>query len=260
MKVTYKNPGFRHSIDSILLFETDGANSFWSDPLFSFFPQLQREALSGKNPDEQARYLTDTLSAVYEEIKPELDLKTERYNEHFLAYEGQINDAFSEAFDLDARKIFNDLSGYICLNPVSPRFLREKYFDIFYLNSERGALGVSLHEMVHFIWFYVWNRLFGDSYDEYETPSLKWILSEMVVESIMADRRLSSINPYFPREHGGCVYRYFQDMEIDGKNILETMDIFYKDRKMTDFMQTAYEYCRKHEAAIRAHIAESEKK
>ncbi len=31
--------------------------------------------------------------------------------------------------------------------------------------------------------------------------------SEMVVESIMRDRRLSSINPYFPRENGGCKIR-----------------------------------------------------
>ncbi|MFR5786273.1 MAG: hypothetical protein ACLUHE_03445 [Christensenellales bacterium] len=48
-----------------------------------------------------------------------------------------------------------------------------------------------------------------DNYDEYERPSLKWILSEMVVESVMRDERLSSINPYFPRENGGCVYPYF---------------------------------------------------
>ena len=258
MKVTYTNPGFRHSIDSILLFETDGTRPYWSDALFDFYPKLSRDAVAGQKPDEQVRYLTDTLSEVYREISPELDIKVNQYNEHFMKYESQINDALSEAFDLDTRGIFNDLTGYICMNPVCPRFLRERYFDVFYLNSERGALGLSLHEIIHFIWFDVWNRLFGDSYDEYEMPSLKWILSEMVVESIMADRRLSSINPYFPREHGGCVYGYFQNMEIDGMNILDTMESFYKHRKITEFMRISYEYCREHEAAIRAHIAEAE--
>ena len=39
----------------------------------------------------------------------------------------------------------------------------------------------------------------------------------MAVEPVMRDERLSSINPYFPREEGGCVYPYFYDMVLDGK-------------------------------------------
>lgn len=66
--------------------------------------------------------------------------------------------------------------------------------------------------------------MFGDNDDEYERPSLKWILSEMVVESVMKDERLSSINPYFPRENGGCICPYFFDMMVDGKLILDTLD------------------------------------
>jgi len=98
------------------------------------------------------------------------------------------------------------------MSPIAPRYLQERYFDVFYLNSEKGAIGSSIHEIIHFVWFYVWNQVFGDSYEEYERPSLKWILSEMAVESIMKDPRLSSINPYFPREEGGCIYPYFFDL------------------------------------------------
>lgn len=38
---------------------------------------------------------------------------------------------------------------------------------------------------------------------------------------------LGSINPYFPRENGGCIYPYFFD--IDGKRILDTLDVIYED-------------------------------
>ena len=117
---------------------------------------------------------------------------------------------------------------------------------------------MSLHEIIHYLWFDVWNRLFHDSYDEYETPSLKWILSEMVVESIMADERLSSINPYFPREHGGCVYGYFQDMVICGRPVLDTLDQLYKENRITDFMKKAYAFCQENETAVRSHIAQAE--
>ena len=164
----------------------------------------------------------------------------------------------SEAFDLDASSIFNDLTSNVTLNPICPRFLKERYFDVFYMNSEKGALGLSLHEVIHYFWFYVWNRLFGDSYDEYERPSLKWILSEMVVESVMKDERLSSINPYFPRKNGGCIYPYFFDMMVDSKPILDTLDAMYKSQSIEDFMRNSYAYCKKHEAAIREHIQRSE--
>ena len=100
--------------------------------------------------------------------------------------------------------------------------------------------------------------LFGDDYDEYERPSLKWILSEMVVESIMKDERLSSINPYFPRENGGCVYPYFFDMTVGGEPILDTLDAMYRSRNIEDFMLNSYAYCQEHEAEIREHILKAE--
>lgn len=144
------------------------------------------------------------------------------------------------------------------MNPIAPRFLTQRRFDIFYLNSERGAVGTAIHELIHFVWFHVWNGLFGDSYDEYERPSLKWILSEMVVEPIMRDPRLSSINPYFPREQGGCVYPYFFDMEAGGAPILDTLDRMYRAQSVQAFMKSSCACCLEHEAEIRAHIQKSE--
>ena len=100
--------------------------------------------------------------------------------------------------------------------------------------------------------------MFGDIYNEYERPSLKWILSEMVVESVRRDERLSSINPYFPRENGGCVYPYFFDMMVDGKPILDTLDAMYRSQNIEDFMRISYVYCQEHESEIREHILKSE--
>ena len=87
---------------------------------------------------------------------------------------------------------------------------------------------------------------------------MKWILSEMIVESVMKDERLSSINPYFSREHGGCIYPYFFDMVVDGKLILDTLDSMYGSQSIEDFMRNSYTYCLEHEAEIRAHIEKSE--
>lgn len=260
MNLTFRNPGYDHSIDSILLFQTDDQTPYWSDALLYFYPQIDKVELAKRDLAGRRQYISDTLSDLYhKELKQEIDQKAIAYNAHFAKHKDQIEDALSEAFDLDTRARFNDLAGNITLNPVGPRFLKERYFDVFYKNSERGALGMSLHEIIHFLWFDVWHRHFGDSYNEYETPSLKWILSEMVVESIMRDERLSAINPYFPRENGGCVYGYFQDMIIDGKPVLETLDALYRRHRMTDFMEVSYAYCERFEKEIRHHICEAEK-
>ena len=259
MKVTYRNPGFEHSIDSILLFQTDDTTPYWSDALFYFYPQVSPEKMKKLRLNEKKEYMKRELKTVWDGLEDELNSKVNLYNMHFAKYHDQIEDALTDAFELDTRTIFNDLVGNISLNPVCPRFLKERYFDVFYKNSERGCLGMSIHEVIHYIWFYVWNNHFGDSYSEYDTPSLKWILSEMVVESIMDDERLASVNPYYPREHGGCVYRYFQDMNIQGKPILDTLRELYKTNHITDYMEASYRYCIENEEAIRSHIEEAEK-
>lgn len=258
MRITYKNPGFEHSIDSILLFQTDDTTPYWSDTLLYFYPQIDKDELCNRTYDKKRDYLLYALSNTYRELETELDNKVILYNERWAKYSNQIEDAFSDAFEIDTRTIFNDITGNITLNPVGPRFLKDHYFDIFYKNSERGAIGISIHEMIHFVWFHVWNKTFQDSNDEYDTPHLKWILSEMVVESIMRDERLSSINPYFPRENGGCVYGYFQDMIIKDKYILDTLEDIYQKNNMIDFMRKSYEYCLENEEAIRRHIAKAE--
>ena len=258
MNITYKDPGYAHSIESILLFLTGDEAPFWSDPILYFYPQIDKLALAGRNPSDKKQYLYDAFGGIYENLKAELDNKVTCYNTHFQTNKGQIEDALSDAFDLDARSIFNDLTGNVTMNPICPRFLKERYFDIFYKSSQQGALGLSLHEVIHYFWFHVWNGHFGDHYDEYESPSLKWILSEMVVEAIMGDKRLSSLNPYFPRENGGCVYPYFQNMLVDGAPVLETINRLYQDNKITDFMEISYVYCAKHENSIRQHIEMAE--
>ena len=179
------------------------------------------------------------------------------YSQYWDVCRSQISAALSDAFSVDCSRLFNDLQCNVTMNPIEPRFLREHRFDIFYLNSERGAIGESIHEIIHFMWFYVWNRLFGDDYDAYERPSLKWILSEMVVESIMKDERLRSINPYFPRENGGCIYPCFFDMKVDGVLILDTLDAMYQSQSIEDFMRSSFAYCKEHETEIREHMIQS---
>lgn len=258
MEVTFVNPGVDYMIDGIMAFQTEEESAFWSEPLYHFYPELDRAYADSLPFGERRSYIERTMRAVYADLEPTINDRVARYQRHWNACKEQITQALSDAFGIDCADEFRDIRCNVSMNPIEPRYLKERSYDTFYRNSESGAIGEGIHEIIHFVWFHVWNRLFGDSYDEYERPSLKWILSEMVVESVMRDERLRSINPYFPREQGGCVYPYFFDMVVAGEPILDTLDRMYRSRSIEDFMHSSYAYCREHEAAIREHIRKSE--
>lgn len=259
MKLEFVNPGVDYTIKNILEFQAEDVADFWSEPLFYFYPQLDKKYAESLPMKEKTKYIEKCLRAEYPKIKDTIEQKIPLYTEYWTKCEKQIADALSETFEIDCSTLFDDMKCNVTMNPVCPRFLKEQSFDIFYLNSAKGAIGMALHEIIHFVWFHVWNELFGDSYDEYETPSLKWIFSEMVVESIMRDERLSSINPYFPRENGGCIYSYFFDMKANGKNVLQILDDMYNKKSIRDFMRDGYAYCLANEEEIRKHISIAEK-
>lgn len=259
MEINFINPGVEYMIQSIMEFQTEEMSAFWSEPLYHFYPRLDRDFSMNLPFPERSAYLERILRDEYFELENIINQKVALYSSHWTNCKGQIEAALSDAFEIDCTKLFNDLQCNICMNPVSPRFLKKRCFEVFYLNSEKGAIGTAIHEIIHFVWFYIWNSLFHDTCKEYEKPSLKWILSEMVVESVMSDKRLSSINPYYPRENGGCIYPYFFDMTVDGKLILDTLDAMYRSQNIKDFMRNSYAYCQKYELKIRKHIQQSEK-
>ncbi len=258
MDINFTVPPARQMVEGILAFQKQGESPFWSDPLYHFYPQLQKEYAEKLPFAQRMAYLEETFCALYEQLSDTLHQKAAQYADHWRTCRPQVEAAFSEAFETDHRTCLNDLCCHVSLDPISPRFLQQRCFEVFYLNSARGAIGASLHELVHFAWFEVWHRVFGDSYEEYERPSLKWILSEMVVEPILRDERLASINPYFPREEGGCVYPYFFDMKVENAFVLDTLDEMYRQMPIQTFMKASYAYCQAHEAAIRRHIQQAE--
>ncbi len=255
MKLNFIKKDIDYSVKTILEFTSEENTGYWADPFFKFYPDIDRLHFYNLGQQEKANYLTNYFKIFQQENKNIIDEKLEKYNEHWNKNAASIINALEDAFEIKLDDILNDLIGVISFCPICPRYLAQNRFDVFYLNSERGALGLSIHEIIHFVWFYVWNNIFQDDPKEYETPHLKWILSEMVVDCIMQDKRLSEINPYFK---DGCVYSYFYTLDIEEKNILKTLGEMYASMDIKAFMKRSYAYCKTHESAIRAHIKRSE--
>lgn len=256
MKCTFRYGGVEYSVDAIMEFTKEGMPAFWSEPFFYFYPDIDKDHYQSLSDAERRKFLVDYFTEFEKKNMALLDEKMKAYAAHWEKYEHQIVRALEDAFDLDLSELFQDLVCITTFSSVNPRYLQNHTFDNFYLQSEKGALGSAIHEIIHFVWFYVWHQHFGDNEEEYETPHLKWILSEMVVEPIMRDERLGSINPYF--QHNSCAYPYFYTMQIDGKPILDLLDEMYRAMPITDFMEAGYRLCEEHEGEIRTHIAKNE--
>ncbi len=42
MEVTFVNPGADYMIERIMAFQAEGESAFWSEPLYHFYPQLDK--------------------------------------------------------------------------------------------------------------------------------------------------------------------------------------------------------------------------
>ena len=256
MNLTYRYHGVQRSVDTILEFTANDRSAFWSDPFFHFFPDINKTAFLAAPTAQRARYLTEYFTAFERENASIIRDKITLWNTEWASKRKQVTAALEDAFSLELSGLFNDMTGYMTFCPVCPRYLENNSFDVFWLNSERGALGLSLHEIIHFVWFYVWNGYFHDNKSDYETPHLKWILSEMVVEPIMRDERLRSINPYFDE---GCVYPYFYTLKIGDAPALDLLYDMFTDMDIHRFMLESYALLSAHESDIRKHIEDSER-
>lgn len=255
MKLVYINECVEYSVKTILEFSNNTQTSYWSDCIFDFYPEIDKDNFKNMNKDEKSKFLTEYFNEFVSKNEILISEKIEKYNQHWIENSEQVINALEDAFQINLDNIFNDMIAVISFCPICPRYISEKRFDVFYKYDECGALGIALHEIIHFVWFHVWSEKFKDLPQEYETPNLKWILSEMVVDCIMRDNRLRELNPHFDK---GCAYSYFYTLNINGENILEILNEMYKSMDIIEFMEKSYDYCILHEKTIRKHIEKSE--
>ncbi len=250
MHLSIKPMNKKANLKSCLLFQQDAVSAYWREPLFSTYTFLDKE--KGLNSDWKSRkkYITEELSRLYTNTKSELLDKSKFFQTIWNNHEVKVNEIFSQTFKIDCHNLFNDLKADISLNPICPRWLKLKYFTVFYQSNETKFMETSIHEIIHFVWFYIWNQTFKDDYKDYENPNLKWVLSEMVVDTFVKNTDIGHL--FLKKNHNNTVYSYFYRMIINEVPILETLSQIYKNSTdIPQFMQKAYEYCLDNETAIR---------
>ncbi|MBB6696626.1 hypothetical protein [Clostridium algidicarnis] len=244
MKVKFEVADFSYIMNSIkefLLYEPET----FLDMITYFYKDIDESVFISLDKTDQVEYIEKRLLDNYNSNELVLLEKKNSYQKCWDFYEEEIQQGFEEVFDIDLKDKFNNMVAYISLNPVMPRYLETNTFDIFYINSDKEAVGCALHEITHFIWFNIWQSYFHDNPEEYETPHLKWILSEMAIDPILNEKRLAYLNPYEQK-----AYDCFYSIEIDGKPAMDCLREIYENNSILDFMKKGYEFCLVHRDKI----------
>ena len=63
MEITFVNPGVEYMIERIIAFQTEDESAFWSEPLYHFYPQLDKVyATSLPFPERKGICCVDTYN------------------------------------------------------------------------------------------------------------------------------------------------------------------------------------------------------
>ncbi|MBR4408040.1 MAG: hypothetical protein IKT27_06965 [Clostridia bacterium] len=174
---------------------------------------------------------------------------TKLYNQELQHMQSQVL-KFQDIWDKNASFINQELTkifgkeysfeckAYVNLNPVFPRYLQTKSFDVNLYAREDIILLSSVHEIVHFVWFELWQKNFPDiKIEDYEFPNLSWIISEVAIEPIFRFSALKDLSPDLP------AYDYFYTDKIDNKPIAEIANNIYQESKdINEFQNNMYQF------------------
>ena len=241
------------TIQETLLFQTDNQTLFWKEQLFKVYPELDKEKGLYNSWKKRKEYLSEQLSYIYDKEQDKFNQQVEIYTQQWVQYKNKLTMIFSEIFNLNSQPLFNNMKAYISLNPICPRYLKKQSYSLFYKFGPKQFLNMSIHEITHFVWFYVWQNYFNDNKQEYETPHLKWLLSEMVIDTLIKNTKLNTL--YAQEDLDKPAYEYFYNIKIQNTPLLDTLkEIYLNSPNIQTFMKNSYRYLQINETTIRNQI------
>lgn len=82
MDIEFVNPGVDYMIQRMMDFQTEDESAFWSEPLYHFYPQLDKAYAISLPFSERNEYIERTMRAVYAELEDTINEKAALYTRH----------------------------------------------------------------------------------------------------------------------------------------------------------------------------------
>jgi hypothetical protein len=247
-EVKFKPASFEHVINLINDFLNPKKEDWdWSNYILSRYPILNEKLKDVKKISERKRITCDFFKQFILKNKRIMEKKASSFQKEW----GKINDEYMKTLglvlEIDWSRKDKKITALVSPNPICPRYIRERIFDIYLLSSVDYMKATVMHEILHFLYFEKWKKIFPKTSEkEFDSPYLTWKLSEMVPAIILLDKRIQKIFLHKPE-----VYQEYQKLKIKGKPLLDYLQEFYSNRKdFEDFLRKSWAFVKKHEKEV----------
>ncbi len=220
----------------------------WSDYIYTSYPELKRKI---KNiPKEKMRRGIEYafFREHFEREKSILEKKRKVFQNEWDKINNRSMITLSKIVEQDWPKKDILIQARLSLNPICPRYIKTRTFDIFYRKSTEDMKGIAIHELLHFIYFEKWKKVFPKTKPrEFDSPYLVWHLSEMVPKILLNDERIQRIHKYKFNS-----YRVYEQAKIEEKPLLSYLQSFYNERTdFKDFLKESWLFVQRHKSEIK---------
>jgi len=229
----------------------------FSEVVYNTHPEL-RKMVDGITDEKQFReqcekYVIDYVS----KNKDILEKSKEHFQRIWEQIGGSILNSLSRDFETDFPEGIKEIKANVSINPICPRCIDEWTFNLYHKLSDVLVLKTVIHEIIHFVYFRKWSKVFPDSDSKkYSGMNSEWILSEILVHTIINNNKIFQ---NILKNEKSDVYKKWRSIRVDDKKLDEYFDDFYKEHEegkisFADFLKKSWDEYQKHKDVIEGSI------
>ena len=219
-----------------------------SEPVWSRLSWLKTAPLEGKDVFNKSIYLSQ--QEINHQLQEYVCSQNLLIGKRLLAWrqawqsvkptcERILSDFFGES----TQNLCNDVHASLIFYPSNSYYLPENRFFLYFDQSPATVTAVCVRELTRCLWFFIWQRHFGDDAAAYESGHWPWLLGELTRELIWTNPDWRFYEPDFfsaldPGVTLGCEPRLLQ-LSINGRPIVTQLQTYLQDRIVQEYMESA---------------------
>ena len=204
--------------------------------VITLFPELKEI----KKDVDINKQIEDIVNKKYNDNFDMLNQKITEYTNIWNKYNDIYLKSLSEYFDISNLKVSKIIAN-VGIIPIFPRYLDTYSFSIGIVDEEK-LIETTSHEILHFFWFEKWKEIFPNyKKEEFESPSLIWKYSEMVVDPILNSKIFKDIFKINYKAYDSFYSLYDQEVKVMDK----LKEIYNENTSISNKILLGYEYIKK---------------
>ena len=166
----------------------------WSRVVYSEYPELKKKLAGAKNKSIRLMLEEDFFRSIEKKRVKEMERRVKVFQREWDMINDDVMMTLSQITEINWAKDDKLIRARVNLNPICPRYIKERVFDLFWGFDVTQMKSVSIHEIFHFIYFEKWKKVFPKTREiEFDSPYLVWKLSEMVTGVVLNDERIQKV-------------------------------------------------------------------